>query len=282
MDIHFTKMHGLGNDFVVVDAVNQRVVFDETQLRAIADRRFGVGCDQILLVESPRHPDTQFHYRIFNADGGEVEQCGNGARCFARFVREKRLTLGDEIAVGTAAGNIRLFIEPDGQVRVNMGLAHLAPAEIPFEASRQAISYALELDGQTLEIGAVSMGNPHAVLLVDDVTQAPVERIGPQIERHPRFPRRANVGFMAIRDRGNIDLRVFERGVGETLACGTGACAAVVYGRVRDLLDERVRVRLPGGVLMVSWQGVEQPVWMTGPAVTVFEGRIDLDRLRSD
>ena len=282
MDIHFTKMHGLGNDFVVVDAVNQRVVFDETQLRAIADRRFGVGCDQILLVESPRHPDTQFHYRIFNADGGEVEQCGNGARCFARFVRDTRLTHSDEIAVGTAAGNIRLFIEPDGQVRVNMGLAHLAPAEIPFDASRQAISYSLELDGQTLEIGAVSMGNPHAVLLVDDVTKAPVERLGPGIERHPRFPRRANAGFMAIRDRGNIDLRVFERGVGETLACGTGACAAVVYGRVRDLLDERVRVRLPGGMLVVSWQGVEHPVWMTGPATTVFEGRIDLDRLRSD
>ncbi len=282
MDIQFTKMHGLGNDFVVVDAVNRRVVLDETQLRAIADRRFGVGCDQILLVESPRHPDTQFHYRIFNADGGEVEQCGNGARCFARFVRDKRLTHSDEIAVGTAAGNIRLFVEPDGQVRVNMGLAHLAPAQIPFEASRQAISYSLEVDGQALEIGAVSMGNPHAVLLVDDVTQAPVERLGPQIERHPRFPRRANVGFMAIRDRGNIDLRVFERGVGETLACGTGACAAVVYGRVHDLLDERVRVQLPGGMLVVSWQGVEHPVWMTGPAVTVFEGRIDLDRLRSD
>jgi len=282
MDIQFTKMHGLGNDFVVVDAINQRVVFDETQLRAIADRRFGIGCDQILLVESPRHPDTQFHYRIFNADGGEVEQCGNGARCFARFVRDKRLTHSDEIAVGTAAGNIRLFIEPDGQVRVNMGLAHLAPAEIPFDASRQAISYSLELDGQTLEIGAVSMGNPHAVLLVDDVTKAPVERLGPGIERHPRFPRRANAGFMAIRDRGNIDLRVFERGVGETLACGTGACAAVVYGRVRDLLDDRVRVRLPGGMLVVSWQGVEHPVWMTGPATTVFEGRIDLDRLRSD
>jgi len=282
MDIQFTKMHGLGNDFVVVDAINQRVVFDETQLRAIADRRFGIGCDQILLVESPRHPDTQFHYRIFNADGGEVEQCGNGARCFARFVRDKRLIHSDEIAVGTAAGNIRLFIEPDGQVRVNMGLAHLAPAEIPFDASRQASSYSLELDGQTLEIGAVSMGNPHAVLLVDDVTEAPVERLGPGIERHPRFPRRANAGFMAIRDRGNIDLRVFERGVGETLACGTGACAAVVYGRVRDLLDERVRVRLPGGMLVVSWQGVEHPVWMTGPATTVFEGRIDLDRLRSD
>jgi len=282
MDIQFTKMHGLGNDFVVVDAINQRVVFDETQLRAIADRRFGIGCDQILLVESPRHPDTQFHYRIFNADGGEVEQCGNGARCFARFVRDRRLTHSDEIAVGTAAGNIRLFIEPDGQVRVNMGLAHLAPAEIPFDASRQAISYSLELDGQTLEIGAVSMGNPHAVLLVDDVTKAPVERLGPGIERHPRFPRRANAGFMAIRDRGNIDLRVFERGVGETLACGTGACAAVVYGRVRDLLDDRVRVRLPGGMLVVSWQGVEHPVWMTGPATTVFEGRIDLDRLRSD
>ncbi len=282
MDIRFTKMHGLGNDFVVIDAIKQRVVLDETQLRAIADRRFGIGCDQILLVEASRHPDTEFHYRIFNADGGEVEQCGNGARCFARYVRDKGLTCNDEIAVGTAAGNIRLFLERDGRVRVNMGLAHLAPPEIPFDAEREAVSYSLAVNGQTMEIGAVSMGNPHALLLVDDVAQAPVSRLGPLIERHARFPRRANVGFLAVRDRGCIDLRVFERGAGETLACGTGACAAVVYGRLRGLLDERVRVRLPGGMLMVSWQGVEQPVWMTGPAATVFEGRIDLDRLTSN
>ncbi len=272
-------MHGLGNDFVVFDAISQRIVLDETQLRAIADRRFGVGCDQILLVEPPRHPDTEFHYRIYNADGSEVEQCGNGARCFARFVHDKQLTRSRDIAVGTAGGNIVLHLEDHDRVRVNMGPAHLAPAEIPFEASRQAISYPLEVDGERIEIGAVSMGNPHAVLLVDRVEDAPVERLGPLIEHHPRFPRRANVGFMAIRDRQHIDLRVFERGTGETLACGTGACAAVVYGRLRGLLDERVEVRLPGGSLVVSWYGPDEPVWMTGPAVTVFDGQIDLEKL---
>jgi diaminopimelate epimerase len=279
MRLEFTKMHGLGNDFVVFDAVNQRVVLDETQLRAIANRRFGIGCDQILLVEAPRHPDTEFYYRIFNADGGEVEQCGNGARCFARFVRDKGLTRSHEIPVGTAAGNIRLFLEANDQVRVNMGEPHLAPAEIPFEADHQALTYPLEVEGRILEVGAVSMGNPHAVLLVDDVGDAPVERLGPQIENHPRFPRRANAGFMAVRDREHVDLRVFERGAGETLACGTGACAAVVHGRLRELLEPRVEVRLPGGTLVVSWDGLGEPVWITGPAVAVYDGSFDLEGL---
>ncbi len=281
MKLQFTKMHGLGNDFVVIDAINQRVVLDETQLRAIANRRFGVGCDQILLVEAARHPDTEFYYRIFNADGGEVEQCGNGARCFARFVRDKDLTRSEEIPVGTASGNIRLFIERNGMVRVNMGEPHLVPAEIPFDAARQAVTYPLDVDGETLEIGAVSMGNPHAVLLVEDVVTAPVERLGPLIEGHPRFPRRANVGFMAVRDREHIDLRVFERGAGETMACGTGACAAVVHGQMRDMLERRVEVALPGGTLVVSWHGIGEPVWMTGPAVAVFDGSFDLDELMS-
>ena len=279
MTLEFTKMHGLGNDFVVFDAVHQQVELDRNRLRAIADRRFGVGCDQILLVEPARTADTEFHYRIFNADGGEVEQCGNGARCFARFVYDRGLTDSTEIAVGTAGGNIRLYLEDDGLVRVNMGAPRLSPDEIPFTAKRQALSYPIDVNGEDLDIGAVSMGNPHAVLLVDDTATAAVERLGPLIERHPRFPQRTNVGFMAVQDREHIDLRVFERGTGETLACGTGACAAMVYGRLRGLLDERVQVRLPGGDLMISWDGNEQSVWMTGPAVQVFNGRIDLDDL---
>ena len=281
MIIEFTKMHGLGNDFVVFDAINQQVALDETQIRAVANRRFGIGCDQVLFVEPPRHPDTEFFYRIFNADGGEVEQCGNGARCFARFVHEKGMTRSSEIPVGTAAGNILLSLQDDGMVRVNMGVPHLQPQEVPFDAEARNNSYPLEVDGQTVEIGAVSMGNPHAVLLVDDTAAAPVEVLGPLIERHPRFPRRANVGFLQVDSRQQIRLRVFERGAGETLACGTGACAAVVVGRLRGLLDERVEVRLPGGTLVVSWAGDGDPVWMTGPAARVFDGRIDLDRLMS-
>ncbi len=274
MKLKFTKMHGLGNDFVVFDAINQKVELSPEQLRFIADRRFGIGCDQVLLVEPPRLPGTEFHYRIFNADGSEVEQCGNGARCFARFVREKGLTSHDVIDVGTTAGPIRLFIEGD-QVRVNMGAPVLEPGRIPFIADEQKPSYRIEVEGQRLEIGAVSMGNPHAVLRVDDVTSAPVKRLGPLLESHPRFPERVNVGFMAVRSPREIDLRVYERGAGETLACGTGACAAVVAGRLQGLLDEEVTVHLRGGDLVVSWTGGAAPVWMTGPATTVFEGVIE-------
>lgn len=274
MELAFTKMHGLGNDFVVIDAVNQTVALSPQQVRQIADRHFGVGCDQLLLVEPPRSSATRFYYRIFNADGGEVEQCGNGARCFARFVRDRGLTDADVIDVGTAQGPIRLFIEADGQVRVNMGVPRLAPAEIPFDAPAQSITYPLEVDGRQLEIGALSMGNPHAVLLVEDVATAAVATLGPLLEAHPRFPRRVNAGFMAILGRERIALRVYERGSGETLACGTGACAAVVSGRLRGLLDERVRVQLPGGELVISWRGIGEPVWMTGPATRVFDGKI--------
>ena len=276
MPLRFTKMHGLGNDFVVVDAIRQPVALAPEQARFLADRRFGVGCDQVLLVEPARLPGTAFHYRIFNADGSEVEQCGNGARCFARFVRDEGLTDQDVIAVGTARGPITLFVEPDGQVRVDMGAPHLEPADLPFDAPSRALTYPIEVAGEVVEIGAVSMGNPHAVLVVDDAAAAPVARLGPLIESHPRFPRRVNVGFMAVKGRDRIDLRVYERGSGETLACGTGACAAVVSGRLRGLLEEEVRVRLPGGELRVSWRGGDAPVWMTGPAVRVYEGTIDL------
>ena len=276
MSLRFTKMHGLGNDFVVIDAIRQRAALTPEQVQFLADRHFGVGCDQVLLVEPPRLPGTAFHYRIFNADGSEVEQCGNGARCFARFVRAEGFTDQDVITVGTARGPITLFVEPDGQVRVNMGTPRLEPADLPFQAPARALTYPIEVGGEMLEIGAVSIGNPHAVLLVDDTTTAPVDRLGPLLEAHPRFPRRVNAGFMAIRGRDRVDLRVYERGTGETLACGTGACAAVVSGRLRGLLDERVQVRLPGGELRVSWQGGDAPVWMTGPAVAVFDGTIDL------
>lgn len=276
MELHFTKMHGLGNDFVVIDAINQDIAMDASLARRLADRRFGIGCDQILLVERPRLIHTDFHYRIFNADGSEVEQCGNGARCFARFVRDQGLSDKDEIPVGTATGPITLYLEADGQVRVNMGLPRLAPADIPFVAAAQADRYSIDAEGRSWTLGVVSMGNPHAVLVVDDVSRAPVETLGPVMESHPRFPQRVNVGFMAVRDRHHIDLRVYERGAGETLACGTGACAAVVAGRLQGLLDERVTVHLPGGELVISWPANDQPVWMTGPATRVFEGRINL------
>jgi len=276
MKLHFSKMHGLGNDFVVFDAINQQVDLSPEQLRFLADRRFGVGCDQILLVERPRSTGTDFYYRIFNADGSEVEQCGNGARCFARFVRNHGLTRKTEIPVGTAGGDIRLYLQEDGQVRVNMGVPVLEPGEIPFLADRKQALYDIEIAPDTLGIGVVSMGNPHAVLVVEDVETAPVESLGPAIESHPRFPRRVNAGFMAVRSPGEIDLRVYERGAGETLACGTGACAAVVSGRLQGLLDETVRVHLRGGDLVISWKGEGQPVWMTGPAMEVYEGNIEL------
>jgi len=276
MELAFTKMHGLGNDFVVIDAIAQPVGLSTAQVRLLADRRRGVGCDQVLLVERPTRPGAEFRYRIFNADGGEVEQCGNGARCFARFVRDRGLTASDRITVETRAGLIELNLEPDGQVTVNMGAPRLEPADIPFQAPARAVTYPLEVDGRDLKISAVSMGNPHAVLRVDSVDTAPVAELGPKIEHHPRFPGRANVGFMEVVDAGHIRLRVFERGAGETLACGTGACAAVVAGRLQGLLAAAVSVSLPGGDLMVSWQSEGTPVMMTGPATCVFEGRIQL------
>ncbi len=282
MAVNFTKMHGLGNDFVVIDAVTQAFEASPERCRAIADRRFGVGCDQLLLVERARDPDTEFYYRIFNADGSEVEQCGNGARCFARFVRDHGLTRNDEIDVGTASGPIRLYLEEDGDVRVNMGRPAFDPQRLPFlvdegidvgaSASRR---YALELQGERVEFGAISMGNPHIVIQVDDVERAPVERLGPLLESHERFPRRVNVGFMEVVDAARIRLRVYERGAGETLACGTGACAAAVVGRTRGVLNDAVRVALPGGELKIQWAGEGEPVWMSGPATTVFEGRLE-------
>ena len=276
MQYRFTKMHGLGNDFVVFDATRTPVELSTQQLRLLADRRFGIGCDQVLLVEPARDAATDFHYRIFNADGSEVEQCGNGARCFARFVRSHGLTDKRVIDVGTARGNIQLRVLEDEQVRVNMGAPKLEPADLPFSAATRAATYELQVQGRNLQISAVSMGNPHAVLLVDDTNTADVDTLGPAIESHPAFPARVNAGFMAVRSRTEIDLRVYERGAGETLACGTGACAAVVAGRLRGLLDEQVNVRLPGGILVISWQAEGEPVWMTGPATEVFEGIIDL------
>ncbi len=276
MQLRFTKMHGLGNDFVVINAIEQSFEPTAEQCRALADRRFGIGCDQILMVERPRLPDTDFHYRIFNADGSEVEQCGNGARCFARFVRDQGLTDKSEIPVGTLSGPIRLYVEPDGQIRVNMGAPRFEPAEIPFQAEGRQTLYPLVLADEILRIGAVSMGNPHAVLQVDDLDQAPVGRLGPQIENHPAFPKRVNAGFMQVLDRTHIRLRVHERGAGETLACGTGACAAAVVGMQQGLLAPRVTVSLPGGDLMVEWHGDDQAVWMTGPVARVFDGDIEL------
>jgi diaminopimelate epimerase len=269
-------MHGLGNDFVVFDATVRPLELTRDQVRRLADRHCGVGCDQVLLVEAPRVADTDFHYRIFNADGDEVEQCGNGARCFVRYVHERGLTDKSEIRVGTRSGVIVPRLEPDGQVTVNMGCPEFEPARIPFEAPRRAASYALELAGEICDISALSMGNPHAVQIVPDVERAPVATQGPLVERHARFPRRVNAGYLQVLDRTHAKLRVYERGAGETLACGTGACAAVVAGIGRGLLDARVTVTTRGGELTVAWAGEGRPVFMTGPAVTVFHGEIDL------
>ena len=276
MEIQFTKMHGLGNDFVVIDAINQDIDLSEEQVGFIADRHFGVGCDQLLLVEAAESDDVDFVYRIFNADGGEVEQCGNGARCFAVFVREKGLTNKNPIVVETNTGVISLYIEEDGQVSVDMGVPELNPWAIPFNADTRLDEYALDVNGDVLKIGAVSMGNPHAVTIVDDVEATDVDELGAAIENHALFPNRVNAGFMQIVSDSHIRLRVFERGAGETLACGTGACAAMVVGRLQGRLDEEVQVDLPGGSLQISWQGEASPVMMTGPATTVFEGKITL------
>ena len=277
MKLYFTKMHGLGNDFVVIDAVNQRVVPDQALIRRLADRHFGIGCDQVLLVERADQAEADFRYRIFNADGGEVEQCGNGARCFVRFVRDHGLTDQDDLRVLTAAGLLRLQIQADGRVTVDMGQPRLQPGDVPFVATDRATRYAIAADGTELAIGVVSMGNPHAVLAVADVDHAPVAHLGPLLERHGRFPSRTNVGFMQIVAPDHIRLRVFERGTGETLACGSGACAAAVVGRLWGLLWPNVRVELPGGVLTIHWAGEGESVMMTGPTATVFEGWIEYE-----
>ena len=276
MRLPFTKMQGAGNDFVVLDGVSRPIDLSPDQYRAIADRHFGVGCDQILLVEPPTGPEMDFRYRIFNADGGEVQQCGNGARCFVRFVHEKGLTPKREIRVETASGIIVPKLEADGRVTVDMGPPRFEPAVVPFDASSRQKTYTLDVAGRELEISVLSMGNPHAVWLVDDVDTAPVAELGPLIERHPRFPERVNAGFMQIVGRDEIRLRVFERGSGETLACGTGACAAAVAGMTRGLLDAAVTVHARGGDLTLRWAGEGQSVFLTGPAVTVFHGEIEL------
>lgn len=269
-------MHGLGNDFVLIDATERPVFLSRAQIEFIADRRRGIGCDQILLIEPARAPGADFRYRIYNADGGEVEQCGNGARCVAHYLREQGLMGRAQARLETAGGMIAVSIEADGRVTVDMGVPRLSPEQIPFVAKRQAPYYRLSVDDAEVELSAVSMGNPHAVLRVEDVLAAPVAQLGARLETHPRFPQRANVGFMQIVDRDTIRLRVFERGVGETLACGSGACAAVVAGRERGWLDERVTVELPGGKLVISWRGSYAPVFMTGEAARVFEGSLEL------
>jgi diaminopimelate epimerase len=276
MHLRFTKMHGLGNDFVVFDGISQSVNLTGEQYRFIADRHFGIGCDQILLVEKSSQPDADFRYRIFNGDGGEVEQCGNGARCFVRFVHDKGLTAKTEIRVETASGIIVPRLEPDGRITVNMGAPRFEPDQIPFKTSKRARTYLLSVGERIVEISALSMGNPHAVQVVEDAEAAPVAIEGPLIEHHPGFPARVNAGFMEIVSRNRIKLRVYERGAGETLACGTGACAAVVAGITRGLLDDAVTVQTHGGELMIRWEGEGKPVWMTGPAVSVYEGEIDL------
>jgi len=275
MKLKFTKMQGLGNDFVVLDGINQAVNLDRQQIRRLADRHFGIGCDQLLLVEKAQG-QADFRYRIFNADGGEVEQCGNGARCFVRYVHDHGLTQHNEIRIETLSGVISPRLENDGNITVNMGKPVFEPERIPFVADQRALTYQLELPDNPVTICALSMGNPHAVRVVTDITHAPVATEGALIEQHRRFPNKVNVGYLQVIDRNHIKLRVFERGAGETLACGTGACAAVVAGINLGLLDRQVVVSTQGGDLTISWQGYDEPVWMTGPAVTVFEGEINL------
>ena len=270
--LRFTKMHGLGNDFVVIDGIGQRVALAPAEIRRLADRRYGVGCDQVLVVERPTRPDADFRYRIWNADGGEVEQCGNGARCFVKFVRDRGLTAKTRIRVETAGGLIVPEVVPGGEVAVDMGVPRFGPAEIPFDGDGDAVVRPLEIDGETVLVTLVSMGNPHAVQVVDDVDRAPVATQGPRIEIDRRFPQRVNAGYMQVVDRANIRVRVWERGAGETPACGTGACAAVVAGIRRGLLEGVVHVETRGGRLAVAWPGAGATVTMTGPAATVFDG----------
>ncbi|OZG74807.1 diaminopimelate epimerase [Hahella sp. CCB-MM4] len=274
MLVKFTKMHGLGNDFMVVDLISQHAHFRPDQVRKLADRNFGIGFDQMLLVEPPGTPDVDFRYRIFNADGSEVEQCGNGARCFAKFVRDNRLTNKKSIRVETKNGIIELLANKDGTVTVDMGVPRLEPAQIPINFSERRLLYPFQVGERTYELAAVSMGNPHGVLLVEDINRAPVHKLGRALECHELFPEKANIGFLQVVHRRFAKLRVFERGAGETLACGTGACAAMVAGVLQGLLDEKVEIKLPGGNLKISWEGEGHSVMMTGPATRVFEGQV--------
>lgn len=276
MLLHFTKMHGLGNDFMVIDLVTQNVTITSKQVKKWGDRHTGIGFDQLLIVEPPCKPEVDFSYRIFNADGSEVEQCGNGARCFAKFVRDKRLTSKKHIIVETVSGIIELYMLPNNQIRVDMGEADFVPEEIPFNVHHQATSYTLTIDQQTIEFSAVSMGNPHAVLKTDNLKLAPVTSLGPKIENHPLFPNKVNVGFLEVIDRHHAKLRVWERGVGETQACGTGACAAAVTAIQNNWMDSPVSIQLTGGDLTIEWDNVGSSVFMTGNAVTVYEGKIQL------
>ena len=279
MNITFTKMHGLGNDFIVIEALIHKFSATAEQIRQLADRHFGIGFDQLLLVEPPKSEDMDFSYRIFNADGNEVEQCGNGARCFARFVYDRGLTEKKEIRVGTLSGTIIPRLLDDGRIRVDMGKPDFQPENIPFITDTRESSYRLILDNDEINIGAVSMGNPHAVQIVDDTEQAPVSITGPEIEHHHLFPKRVNAGYMQVLDRQAIRLRVWERGAGETLACGSGACAAVAVGIDQGVLDSPVEVRLRGGTLEVEWSGPGESVFMTGPAEYVYEGSYEMEKL---
>ena len=276
MMLRFTKMHGLGNDFVVIDAINQNVDLSRERVKFLADRHLGIGCDQILVVEPPTQPGVDFRYRIFNSDGGEVEQCGNGARCFVRFVQERGLALKREVRVETRGGVIVPRLEDDGQVTVDMGVPRFKPSELPFLTDSEALVQPLEVEGETVYITALSMGNPHAVQVVADVDAAPVTTQGAAIESHPRFPNRVNAGYLQVLDSHHIRLRVYERGAGETLSCGTGACAAAVAGILRGLLESPLRVTTRGGDLGIAWEGAGKPVMMTGPATTVYHGEIEL------
>ena len=280
MRIEFLKMQGLGNDFLVFDAppVNADDPIDSDTLRALADRHTGVGFDQALMLQPPRDSRSRVYYRVFNSDGSEVEQCGNGARCVAALMYSRHPEFGRELTLESTGGRVRARVRDDGLVSVDMGIPNFEPRSLPMDATAEMPAYSLQIDGTEIEFGAVSMGNPHVVLCVSDVKSAPVERFGPTIESHPRFAKRTNVGFMQIVDRTHIRLRVYERGAGETLACGTGACAAVAVGRMRGLLDSEVRVELPGGTAMVTWPGIGQPMWLTGPATKVFSGSIDIQR----
>ncbi len=276
MMVRFSKMHGLGNDFAVIDLVTQGARLSADRIRALADRHTGIGFDQLLTVEPPTSPDCDFTYRIYNADGSEVGQCGNGARCLASFLRRSGLTAKDHIRVATQERELDLQVLRDGRIRVNMGVPELTPERVPFIARHKAALHHIETSHGSLPVSVLSMGNPHAVLVTPDVATAPVAELGPELERHQRFPERVNVGFMQVIDRGRVKLRVYERGVGETRACGTGACAAAVAGRLQGLLDDEVEVSLPGGSLTINWPGSGQPVWMTGTATHVYEGKVDV------